>query len=55
MEMYVIVVSVIFTILVLVLSILTITKGYGYKHKVDPLGDTKSDNNNVNSKTHIDN
>lgn len=33
------VVSVILTIIVLILTIITITKGYGYKHKVDPLVD----------------
>lgn len=31
------IVSIIFTLVVLVLSLITISKGYGYKHKVDPL------------------
>jgi len=36
MEMTSMVVSIIFTVIVLILSVLTITKGYGYKHTVDP-------------------
>lgn len=33
---YILIISIIFTIVVLALSILTISKGYGYKHKIDP-------------------
>lgn len=36
MAMSSMVISIIFTIVILLLSILTISKGYGYKHKVDP-------------------
>lgn len=36
MEMYIVILSTILTIIILVLSILTISKGYGYKHKIDP-------------------
>lgn len=38
------VVSIIFILFVLVLSLLTITKGYGFKHSVDPHpGEDKQD------------
>lgn len=36
MEMYIVVISIIFTLIILVLTILTISKGYGYQHKIDP-------------------
>ena len=36
MPTYILIISIVFTIAVLVLSILTICKGYGYKHKIDP-------------------
>lgn len=32
-----IIVSVIFTIIILVLTLVTISRGYGYKHTVDPI------------------
>ena len=36
MPTYILIISIVFTIAVLVLSILTISKGYGYKHTIDP-------------------
>lgn len=39
MELSSMLISIFLTIVVLVMSIITITKGYGYKHKVDPLID----------------
>lgn len=33
------IVSIVFTIIVLILSLLTITKGYGYKHTIDPISE----------------
>lgn len=36
MVMWSIIVGVIFTIAVLLLTLLTIQKGYGYKHTIDP-------------------
>jgi hypothetical protein len=30
------IISIVLTIVVLIMSIITISKGYGYKHKVDP-------------------
>jgi len=35
----VIVISIVFTVAVLALTLLTISKGYGYKHTVDPKED----------------
>lgn len=37
--MVTLIVSIILTLVILYLSLLTISKGYGYKHKVDPLED----------------
>ncbi|HLQ73235.1 MAG TPA: YtzI protein [Bacillota bacterium] len=34
--------SLIFTLVVLLLTILTITKGYGYKHTIDPVDEEES-------------
>ncbi len=34
--MTVMVISIIFTIVVAILSVMTLTEGYGYKHKIDP-------------------
>lgn len=31
------VISIVLTVLVLILSLITISKGYGYKHTVDPI------------------
>lgn len=39
MVMYIIIISFIFTIVILLMSIFTISKGYGYKHKVDSKSD----------------
>ena len=39
----VLVVSLILTVIVLILSLITISKGYGYKHTIDPL--VKDDQN----------
>lgn len=36
MEMSALVISIILTVGILALSILTITKGYGFKHTIDP-------------------
>lgn len=33
------IVSIVLTAIVLVLSLVTISKGYGYKHTIDPLED----------------
>lgn len=35
----VMVISIVFTIAILALTLLTISKGYGYKHTVDPKAD----------------
>lgn len=45
------VISIILTIAVLLLSLLTISKGYGYKHTIDPLVD---DENKETSKEDAD-
>lgn len=37
--MVTLIVSIILTLVILYLSLLTISKGYGYRHKVDPLED----------------
>lgn len=37
--MWTMIVSLIFTFVVLWLTILTISKGYGYKHTIDPIED----------------
>lgn len=39
MQLSAMIISILFTIVVLVLSIITISKGYGYKHKIDPMVD----------------
>ena len=44
----VLVISLILTVFVLVLSLVTISKGYGYKHTIDPL--EKKDENEHNEK-----
>lgn len=36
MAMTVLIVSIVLTVIVLVLSLITIQKGYGYKHTIDP-------------------
>lgn len=37
------VISIILTVVILALSILTITKGYGYKHTIDPAVDSEEE------------
>lgn len=37
MAMSAMVISIILTVVILLLSLLTISKGYGYKHTIDPL------------------
>lgn len=48
MSMTILIVSIIFTIIVLVLSLITISKGYAYKHTVDPLDHDGEIANKVN-------
>lgn len=38
------VISIILTIIILILSLITISKGYGYKHTVDPLVKDEKEN-----------
>lgn len=45
--MTIVVVSVIFTLIVLVLSIMTLTEGYGYKHTIDPLTKDEEENDGL--------
>lgn len=53
MEMYIVVISTILTLIILVLSIVTISKGYGYKHKIDPPVDpSKYDYKNESNETY---
>lgn len=40
--------SIIFTIVILLLSLLTISKGYGFKHTVDPPTQQKDDETDGN-------
>lgn len=40
-----IVASIIFTIIILVLTLVTIQEGYGYKHTIDPPVTNKADEN----------
>jgi len=37
------VISILLTLVILYLSMLTITKGYGYKHTIDPLVEDEND------------
>lgn len=45
------VISIILTVGILLLSLLTITKGYGYKHTVDPLVDEDKESTTKNQYT----
>jgi len=45
------VISLILTVVILLLSLLTISKGYGYKHSIDPLPEDESDNKSSKQKT----
>lgn len=40
------IVSIILTLIILYLSLLTISKGYGYKHKIDPLKEHSHEDDN---------
>lgn len=48
MVMWSIVVSIIFTIIILLLTLLTIQKGYGYKHTIDPPVNNKKEQREEN-------
>lgn len=50
MAMTVLVISLILTAIVLVLSLVTISQGYGYKHTIDPL-EKQDDNNDTKSES----
>ena len=52
--MTIVVVSIIFTLIVLVLSIMTLTEGYGFKHTVDPLTKDEDKTNDIEKLRHAD-
>lgn len=51
MMMPILIGSIILTIIVAVLSVMTLTQGYGYKHKVDPPVNKEEDQYTYRGKT----
>lgn len=54
MSMSAMVISILLTVFILVLSLVTISKGYGFKHTVDPIKPDET-NENPEEKQQIDN